>query len=439
MQVLVAGGGPVGTYTAIALARHGHVVTVVDRDPGPGADGEWQRKGVMQGTHPHGWRPGVRRALLAEMPDVYQEILAAGAREQRPPGVPDAMAAMATGYFCRRPVVERVLRAAAQRQPGLTWLTGHVDDVVVEDGVARGLVVDGDRLDADAVVVATGRVSHLGERLRGRVEGGPCGSAYIFRQYRAREAEWACDLTVPSFSTGPGYVSLVMPQDDATHSVLVAYPVDAPEFAALRTADGFALMTQAIPNLAPWTDPERYEPVTEVTVGGNLTNTYQLQGPALGMPPARGLYFVGDAILTTNPAAGRNLSLLLGHVQHLLATLDTVDDPDSVSLALDEWAEQHVRPWFEDHVRWDRTLLRRFAGQDLDLDERIPSDVICAAVEVDRSILPNVMMYLGMAAGPDVLDPVEDTVRTLLRDGWRPRTDGPTSAQLAALVSAVPA
>jgi 2-polyprenyl-6-methoxyphenol hydroxylase-like FAD-dependent oxidoreductase len=33
MKALVAGGGPVGIFTAIALARRGHEVTFVDRDP----------------------------------------------------------------------------------------------------------------------------------------------------------------------------------------------------------------------------------------------------------------------------------------------------------------------------------------------------------------------------------------------------------------------
>lgn len=438
MRVLVAGGGPVGTFTSIALARRGHDVTVVDRDPGPDADGSWQRKGVMQGQHPHGWRPGVRRALLAEMPDVYDDLVRAGAEVRHPPGVPEQMVEHATGFFCRRVVVERVLRDAASRQDRLDWVTGHVDDVVVQDGTARGLVVDGAFRRADIVIVATGRTSHLGEKLRGPVEGGPCGSAYIFRMYRARPGQPACALGVPSFATGPGYVSLVMPQDAGTHSALVAYPLDAPEFATLRTTEGFQVLARAIPNLAPWTDLDRFEPTTEATVGGNLTNTYQRQGPALGLPPARGIYFVGDAVLTTNPAAGRNLSLLLGQVQHFLATLDDpASDLDDLSFALDSWGEQHIRPWYLDHAHWDRTLLRRFSGAGIDLEDRIPSDVICAAAAVDRSLMPFVGMYLGMVAEPNVLDPVEERVRTMLRDGWQPPYDGPESTELAELLRQV--
>ena len=90
----------------------------------------------------------------------------------------------------------------------------------------------------------------------------------------------------------------------------------------------------------------------------------------------------------------------------------------------------HLRPWYRDHAHWDRTLLRRFAGLDIDLSDRIPSDVIVAAIEVDESIKPYAGMYGGMVAGPEILDPVEGRVRELLHQGWRPKTPGPTGAEL---------
>ncbi|RNL80262.1 FAD-dependent oxidoreductase [Nocardioides marmorisolisilvae] len=425
MKAVVAGGGPVGIYAAIALARRGHAVTLVDRDPGP-TGSDWQRAGVMQFEHAHGWRPQVVEALRAEMPDVLDALLDAGARLEQLPGMPGIEA-----LACRRPVLERVLRRCAAQEPDLRWRTGHVDRLEVSDGRTSGVVVDGDPLPADLVVVATGRNSRLGDELRGPAEGGSCGFSYVTRVYRALPGT-APYRGFPSFQTGPGYVSVVIGGDGDTHSVVIAYPSHDETFGGLRTEGGFATAAQLVPNLAPWTTPDSFEPLTDVLVGGHLTNTYRLQGPALGLPPATGLFFVGDAVLTTNPAAGRNLALLIPHVRHLLGSLDDhAQDLDDASLALDSWAEQHLRPWYLDHVRWDRTLLERFDGRDLDLAERLPSDVICAAAEVDDSLRPYVGMYFGMVAGPDILDAAEPRVRELLAEGWRPSTPGPTRAELA--------
>lgn len=429
MRIAIAGGGPVGAFTGMTLARRGHDVTLIDRDPGPVPGSAWQRTGVMQFQHPHGFRPPVRQALAEELPDVYQALLVAGAEVRQVPGLP----AHAAGLTCRRSLFERTLRYAARREPKLRWITGHVDRVVVDRGTARGVLVDGAVVDADAVIVATGRASRLGDELRGPVEGGPCGFAYVSRMYRPRPGHDGCPLPLPMWPMGPGYYSLVMPQDAATHSLLVCYPVHAGEFADLRTGTGFDHAARMIPNLAPWCDPDRFEPITDALVGGNLTNTFRRQGPALGVPPARGLLFLGDAVATLNPLAGRYLALAFSQVRCLLAVLDEpAQDLVDASSALDVWAEQHIRPWFEDHVYWDRTLLRRFAGDDIDMSAPIPSDVICAAAAVDPSLAPVVGQYLGMHAGPDVLRPVERRVRELLGQGWRPTPVGPPAEQLTA-------
>ena len=71
MRVIVVGAGPTGLFTAMALARRGHGVTVVDRDAGPQHDGSWSRRGVMQFHHPHAFRAQVVEALQAELPEVW--------------------------------------------------------------------------------------------------------------------------------------------------------------------------------------------------------------------------------------------------------------------------------------------------------------------------------------------------------------------------------
>ncbi len=79
MHVTIVGAGPTGLTLGAALARRGHQVVAVDRDPGPAADGSWRRRGVMQFEHPHGFRPQVRDLLLAEWPEAWQTWVDLGA------------------------------------------------------------------------------------------------------------------------------------------------------------------------------------------------------------------------------------------------------------------------------------------------------------------------------------------------------------------------
>src|ERR1700710_2415755 len=134
MHTAVIGEGPTRLYPAIAPPRRGHEVTVIDRDPGPDRDGSWNRKGVMQFHHPHGFRQQVVEALLAEMPEVWDDLIAAGAAQTTLPDQPGRV----VGVRCRRLIFERVLRSAAEAQPGVTLSTGHVDDVCCQRGRAVG-------------------------------------------------------------------------------------------------------------------------------------------------------------------------------------------------------------------------------------------------------------------------------------------------------------
>ena len=179
MRAVIVGAGPTGLYTAIALARRGHQVTVIDRDPGPDGGQWWDRKGVMQFHHPHFFRQQVADALLAEMPEVWQGLLAAGAVPASLPGQPGAPA----GLHCRRVTFERVLRAAAETEPGVLLRTGHVDEVCGERGRVTGVRAGGHHVDADLVIDAGGRGGRLTRALRGPAEGGDCGIAYVSRQY----------------------------------------------------------------------------------------------------------------------------------------------------------------------------------------------------------------------------------------------------------------
>ena len=439
MRTAVVGAGPTGLYTAIALARRGHEVTVIDRDSGPDGDGSWNRRGVMQFHHPHGFRQQVVEALLAEMPEVLDDVIAAGAEQVTLPELPGRV----VGLRCRRLIFERVLRAAAEAQPGVTLRIGHVDDVCCERGRAVGVRVDGQQVDADLVLDASGRVGQFTRMFRGPAEGGDCGIAYASRQYQLLPGAQNGPVNAPigMVTIYPGYQAIVFLHDNRTFSTLIARASTDRQMAALRFPEAFEAASRAIPSLAAWTEPDRARPISPVLPGGRLYNTYRTQLNDVGQVAANGLIFAGDAVCTTNPVVGRGVATSLMQAQRLLALLDEHrHDFISCSLEFDRWCAENIKPWFSDHVYWDAELIRRWSGHDVDLTRPLPSDLIMAAIEVDPELRKVVGPYMAMQVLPASLAAVEPRVREIYASGWRPPVpDGPTRDELAELVAAAAA
>lgn len=231
-----------------------------------------------------------------------------------------------------------------------------------------------------------------------------------------------------------GYFTLVHTYEDGLISTLIVRRSDDHGLSLLRHNEIFDAVVPQIPTLAQYLDRSRWEPVTDVMSGAGLHNSYQSPAAAAGVAGTEGLFFLGDAVLTTNPQAGRGIATGLSQVQEFLRLLDSGDFHEIGSTFAD-WCEENMRPWYEDHVLWDRTLLRRWNGQDLDLEAPIPSDVVCAAAAVDAEISPAAQMYAAMLATPQVLDPHRDRARDLLATGWRPPHDpGPSAQELGVLI-----
>ena len=236
MRVVVVGAGPTGLFTGMALARRGHRVTVVDRDTGPRADGSWPRRGVMQFHHPHAFRAQVVEARQAELPEVWDDLLAAGAEPVAgPPGSDGPEELMAVR--CRRSTFERVLRAAVERQPGVDLHIGHVVEVCIGRDRATGVRADGVTLDADLVMLRPAGPAgptrppstrpRPGSRLRHRlrlppVPPQPGGTA------RADE------LPQGQTDVYPCYQSIVFLHDNGIFSTLIVRPCHDRTLAALR-------------------------------------------------------------------------------------------------------------------------------------------------------------------------------------------------------------
>lgn len=87
MRVFVLGGGVAGMGAALLLAREGHDVTLVDRDP-PSSDATAdatfaaaERPTVPQFRQPHNFLGLGRQLLRDRLPDVYRRLLEIGAGE----------------------------------------------------------------------------------------------------------------------------------------------------------------------------------------------------------------------------------------------------------------------------------------------------------------------------------------------------------------------
>ncbi|HVD89184.1 MAG TPA: FAD-dependent oxidoreductase, partial [Jatrophihabitantaceae bacterium] len=162
MRVAIIGAGPTGLFTAVALARRGHDVSVVDRDPGPNRNGWWPRAGVMQFHHPHAYRVQVIEALQTEIPQAWDALRAAGAVPVYAPGQPG----LPITIRCRRSVFETVLRSQASAESRVTLIQAQATGVAHGRGRAIGVRL-GDRiLPADLVLDTSGRAGRLSRSLR---------------------------------------------------------------------------------------------------------------------------------------------------------------------------------------------------------------------------------------------------------------------------------
>ena len=441
VDVVVLGAGIGGLGTALALGRQGHAVTLIERDDTPPpADAAsafaWDRRGAPQVRHSHAFLARLRNLLRDRWPDVLDELLAEGATELRfTDTLPDAMEDRTprpgdddlVALACRRTTFEWVLRRIVTAEPHVDLVVGvGVEGLEVEPAAEGPPTVTGLRLDdgsvarAPVVVVAGGRRSALTEWLAEagvelQEEEEDTGIVYLSRFFRLLPGAEVPEAAGP-VAVDLGYLKLGLFQgDDRTFSLTLAVASSDTELRKrLLTPDAFMVAAASAPTVAPWIEPDRAEPITEVHVMGGLVNRRRRFLHEDGQPKVLGLVAVGDAHTCTNPLYGRGASLAMVQAALLADALrEHPDDPTARAMAYEASCAREVLPWYRASVAQDR-------------ENRELTEVAAAVLQTEAAGEAAVGADGTTAGGGDdgTVDP-KAFLRSLMREGLFPavRTD----------------
>ncbi|MEV4623499.1 tryptophan 7-halogenase [Asanoa sp. NPDC049573] len=376
-RILVLGAGLCGLTSAMLLARDGHQVTVLERDPAeppPPADAwqAWQRPGVNQFRLPHLMAPRWRVEMAAELPEVLDALEAAGGLrtnllgllpEQRRGQWRDGDERFET-VTARRPVLESVLAAAAAETAGVAVRRGvTVSGLVTEGTRVTGVLAEGGHtLRADLVVDCGGRRSALGSWLiaagarRPVEERADCGFVYYGRHFRGRLPEGRATVLQRYESVS----ILTLPADNDTWSVALIVSARDKALRGLRDPARWDAALAGYPLAAHWCDGE---PTPGVDVIAGIEDRHR--GFVVdGEPVATGVVAVGDAWACTNPSLGRGAAIGLLHAIGLRDVLRETDgDDDKAVRRFHDWTSAAVEPLYRGTLWYDR---HRLAELDAD-------------------------------------------------------------------------
>ena len=379
-RITVLGAGVCGLATGMLLARDGHEVTVLERDAAgvPESPQEawerWTRGGVAQFRQPHYLHPLARHVLDAELPDVRDALVAAGALrfdtlKTAPPSIAQLERRADDDRFvaltARRATLEHVVARAAAAEPRMEVRRGVAVSSLTtrrHSGIPHVIGVrthSGEKLPADLVVDAMGRSSPLPRWLAEagaaplHEETEPSGFLYYTRYFRSTGG--GPPEPRDRLLAAMGSVSiLTLPGDNGTWSVTLFGSSDDRPLTQLRDADRWMSVVAACPLYVHWLDGE---PITGVMPMAGVLDRYR-RLVVNDRPVVTGVALVADAWACTNPSLGRGIALGLAHAARLRDVAKTErGDPEAFALAWDHATETELTPWYRATVAIDRARL----------------------------------------------------------------------------------
>ena len=453
-----------GLSAALASARAGHKVTLLERDSIFQQTG-WEaalqscREGIPHFFQPHIFWPRGVLLLKRNFPDVYQILLDAGAcelhlyhkiRGDSQPG-DEELAYLGV----RRPLIEWALLQAVLKEPNIrvcggvriVGLLGQRDTLPWVSGIRT----DHGDLEADLVLDALGRTSPAPSWLETlgaatpQMESSTCGLIYYSRYFQLEPgAIFPSDAWLISPRGDLGYAGFfTFIGDNRTFGIVLAIPTLDRELKVLQHEPAFMAACRQIPALADLVDPTFAKPIGPIMPGGGLLNTLR-HYVRNERPVALGFFPLGDSLCHTNPAYALGLTFSLIHAFELRETLSAVSAKDPESQILDYFAR--IRPEINERYALscalDAVRIRTWQGERVDFTHRNgchPQFMFVGAAAValqDGEVCRKTLRRMGVVDRLSVFDDdiaLQQRVEELLARapaGNSPRAPRPPRAEL---------
>jgi len=387
MKILVAGAGIAGMAAALALESPDREIVVIERDPPPpnvpmdDVFETWQRRGVAQLKHAHGYPARLMNIIRDRHPILLKALLDAGAiemgfadllpealqRTYRPKHGDEDMRVL----LSRRTTLEFIVRDYAVGRPGISFMTGiKVQGLVAERGgdgvqVAKAMKLqqaDGtqEQMAGDLIIDASGRSSrfpaYLAEYgITPEIEEEPVGIAYFTRFYRlcpGEKFQWSVDNDRVQLDFLRGGV---LPADNGNFAVMFMVPIENTVLQQrMLKPEVFDRVCAAFPHINRWTS--RAKAVNRPLGMGDLKNKWH-HWHKNGEPLIKNFFAIGDAAVRTNPAFGRGCSFAFVESDLLAEVLRTNTDPIARAKVFERRTDAALRPYFLQIVRQDKMII----------------------------------------------------------------------------------